>query len=485
LNLRLLAALEDIRWMLCSGGASRRALRRELCALLPAPDMLGPCRLRYARFGPGRKLTAYYDARVRIEGTEGYCARPVAVTWGSDGDADRHHGTADLAEIQTEAVSHGVAAPFRQLVADVPAWGMHVQISPLDTRFPQLARASDPRYARSLAADAYTASEVTPHQVPASQYVVTSIRYRPGKRHVLRYDSLDTAAGGTLFAKLYTSEKGVRVFRVATQVAEWLAEHGEGVTSVRPLAYVAEDGIILYPRVSGAPLSEHLRRPRRGVGRCLARAGAALHALHHLPEAVAGPLQVHEFAAEIREVERDIAHVTALFPSAGAAIGELLDRARELYEWLPQEPPTFTHRDFKCEHLLVAPGRLTLIDFDICAFADPAFDVGKFLADLQWWFAAYGQEGLEQVQEQFLAGDSPGAPEERLIRARLYEAVELVKMTVLRARLFEHHSADRTERLIGRAQAVMNNLQLALGLPGPLISRKGPVGSSGEEGRRP
>src|SRR5437879_13822539 len=125
-------------------GAPRRALRRELSAVLPAPDMLGPCQLRYARFGPGRKLTAYYDALVHIEGTKGYCARPVAVTWGSDGDADRHHGTADLAEIQTEAVSHGVAAPFRQLVADVPAWDMHIEVSPLDARIPQLVNLSDP-----------------------------------------------------------------------------------------------------------------------------------------------------------------------------------------------------------------------------------------------------------------------------------------------------------------------------------------------------
>ena len=459
------AKLEGIRWMLRSG-APRRALRRELSALLPASDMLGPCQLRYARFGPGRKLTAYYDALVHIEGTEAYCARPVAVTWGSDGDADQHHGTADLSEIQAEAVRHGVAAPFRQLAAELPEWNMHVQVSPLDARIPQLVPLSDPRYARDVVAGTYAVSEVALDQAPASRYAVTSIRYRPGKRHVLRYDSLDTAARGTIFAKHYHSEKGARVFRVATQVAEWLAEHGEDVTSVRPLAYVAEDAVVLYPRVFGAPLSERLRRPGRGVARRLERAGAALHALHHLPQAVAGPLKVVDFAAEIREVKRDIAHVPALLPSVGAVIGEFLDRALELHQGLPQEPPTFTHRDFKCEHLLVTPGGLTLIDLDICALTDPAFDVGKFLADLQWWFAAYDQEGLEQAQERFLVGYAPGAPEERLVRARLYEAVELVKMTVLRARLFEHHAACRTERLIGRAQAVMNNLQLTLGLPG-------------------
>ena len=128
---------------------------------------------------------------------------------------------------------------------------------------------------------------------------------------------------------------------------------------------------------------------------------------------------------------------------------------------------------------MVAPGSLALIDFDRCALADPAFDVGKFLADLQWWFTAYDQDGLEQAQEQFIAGYAHGEPAERLVRARLYEAVELVQMTVLRARLFEQHAACRTERLIGRAQAVMNNLQLILGLPGPVVNQERLVAVSG------
>src|SRR5207244_7195436 len=150
------------------------------------------------------------------------------------------------------------------------------------------------------------------------------------------------------------------------------------VTAVRPLACVAEDRVVLYPGLSGAPLSDHLRRPSQGVARCLERAGAALHALHHLPQAVAGPLQPHDFAAEVRRAAGASDHIQALLPSLGVAIDALLDRARELHERLPQEPPTFTHGDFKCEHLWVARGGPTLIDFDTCRLADPAFDVGRF-----------------------------------------------------------------------------------------------------------
>src|SRR5712691_1134944 len=409
------AKLEGIQWVLLSA-APRRVLRDQLKALLSAPNMLGPCRLRRARFKPGRKLTAYYDVLVHVEGTEGYGARPIAVTWRLDGDADRHQAGDALVEMQAEALRQGIAAPFRQLAAELPEWSMHIQVSPLDAQFPQLVRLSDPRYVRARLGTAYVASDLAPDQPRPGGYAVTSIRYRPGQRHVLRYDPLDTAKGGTVFAKLYTGEEGAPIFHRATQVAEWLAEHGGGVTAVRPLAYVAEDGVVLYPRVFGAPLSAHLRRPSRGVTRCLERAGAALHALHHLPQGVAGPLQRHDFAAEVWKAARDRNHIPALLPSLGPAIDALLDRAREVHERLPQEPPTFTHGDFKCEHVWVAPGGPTLIDFDTCRLADPAFDVGRFLADLQLWRVSYNLPELEQTQDSFLAGYARGAPEERLVR---------------------------------------------------------------------
>src|SRR5207245_8929843 len=125
----------------------------------------------------------------------------------------------------------------------------------------------------------------------AGGYTVTPVSYHPGQRHVLRYDPLDAAKGGAVFAKLYTDEEGARAFRVARRAVDWLAEHGEGVTAVRPLAYVAEDGVVLYPGLSGAPLSEHLRRPGLSVARGLDRAGGALLGLSDLPDAVWSRLQ--------------------------------------------------------------------------------------------------------------------------------------------------------------------------------------------------
>ena len=105
-----------------------------------------------------------------------------------------------------------------------------------------------------------------------------------------------------------------------------------------------------------------------------------------------------------------------------------------------------------------------LIDFDTSCLADPAYDVGKFLADLQLWHATYDQPGLEQAQERFLLGYAPGAPDGRLLRARLYEAVELVKIA-RRVPLFDHDWVSLTKQAIRRAHAVMNDLERILGLP--------------------
>src|SRR5256712_5857442 len=214
------AKLEGVQWVLLSA-TPRRALRVQLRALLSAPARLGPCRLRHAIFRPGRKLRAYYDARVHMEGTEGYRVRPIAVTWTVDGEADGRQGRDALAEMQAEALRQGVAAPFRQLTAELPEWGMHIQVSPLDAQFPPLGCLVDPRHVRDMLAAAHAASGVASDQPQPDRYAVSSIRYLPSSCHVLRYDPLDATKGGTVFAKLYAGEEGARAVRVATHGAEW------------------------------------------------------------------------------------------------------------------------------------------------------------------------------------------------------------------------------------------------------------------------
>ncbi|TLZ23790.1 MAG: aminoglycoside phosphotransferase family protein, partial [Gammaproteobacteria bacterium] len=465
------AKSNGVRWLLLSPTA-QQVLADQVRALLPAGARVGPCRLREAaRFKPGRGITAYYDAFVNTEGRQEDDVRPIAVTWGANTQEDRHAETVALAKVQAEAVGRGVAAPFRQLMADFSEWTMRVWVSPLDTRFTQLVRFSDPQHVRAVLANTGVAAS---DQHRTSEYTIRFLKYRPGMRHVLRYDPLDPV-DEPVFAKLYIVEDGARAyrredaaraFRVASKAADWLAEHGNNASCLRPLAHVAEDAVVLYPRAVGTPMSDYIQRSVGTVAPWLKRSGEALCSLHQMPAALADPLgPPHDFAAEIRLIAKKNDRISTLLPDLGSGVGALLDRAQELHARLPQEPPTFTHGDLKSEHIWVAPGRLTFMDFDSAHWADPALDVGYFLADCQFLHPAHDQAGLEQLHESFLAGYAPGVPKERLIRARLYEATGLIKCAVRRVPFFEHDWVSRTAALLGRAEAVLNDLQSALVMP--------------------
>jgi hypothetical protein len=458
--------LEGINGMLLSGDRHGE-LRRELSTLLSPLNTLEHCYVRHARFRPGHKLRANFDAHIRTQDGARSSARAIEVTWRPPRGKDHHDKTLGFGEMQEEAMRRGVAAPFRHLAADLPAQGMSVLASPLDAHFPQLVRMSDPNYIGDIAARVSSAGDA---RKPGRRYTVTCIRYRPGRRHVLRYDSLDSPEDGTLFAKMYAGENGARAFRVATAVADWFGQFGEGITSLRPLAFLAEDAVVLYRRILGESLSQRLRNRSQSAGKSLRAVGLALRALHKVPHEIIGPLKRHDLAAEIKQIRRSCEHLPTLLPAAGDAVKALLARATELDERLPKEQPIFAHGDFISEHIWVSSAGLVLIDFDNCFYADPALDIGKFLADLQLLYANHCLEGVEEAQEVFLAGYCNGVPVERLFRARLFEAIKLAKMAARRVYVFEHDWASRTACLIARAQALMTDLEHTLGLPARQVS---------------
>src|SRR2546430_25855 len=119
-------------------------------------------------------------------------------------------------------------------------WKMRICVSPLDARFTQLARVSDPRHIRNLLTRTGIAASPSRR---SGEYTVTPLKYRPGKTHILRYDPLD-AGGDSVFAKLYIiegqerafrREDPARCFRVARDAADWLEERGDCGRALRQI----------------------------------------------------------------------------------------------------------------------------------------------------------------------------------------------------------------------------------------------------------
>lgn len=457
---------------LLAGAPMRRVLRQALRQLLDQPDRLGACRLQRAKFKPGRKLTAYFDLDLRPQNGADACTRSLAVTWMRPESASQAEPEAAGQPLQAAAIQRGIATPFQQLLTTVPEWGMKIEVSPLDVRYPQLLRLSDPRTVREQLA-ALDAGELSP---VASDYTITTIRYRPGQRHVLRYTPVATTGRpvgqGTVFAKLYPDSSGQRFFTMANQMADWLTTQTPNVTALRPLAYLPADTTVLYPWANGVALSQQLHRPQRTLASCLTQVGAALRALHRAPATYAQGLPPHDLAAEVKSIARTCEHIDRLLPAVGQTIHALLEQAQACYARLPQEAPTFIHGDFKADHVLVAPQegngatgnnqpRLTLIDFDSYTLADPAFDIGKFLADLDWWYTQNQQPGLMEAQNAFLAGYNLDAAHPRLRRARVWAALIQIKMTAHRVPLFDPAWPSQTATQIARAATGLGCIEAA------------------------
>ena len=82
-------------------------------------------------------------------------------------------------------------------------------------------------------------------------------------------------------------------------------------------------------------------------------------------------------------------------------------------------PLRLIHRDFHGDNILVAGGRLALLDFEDCAMGEPADDVGSNWAQLTWHVhkagarnagpAAGRQAFLDGISRHGRHGDGPAA----------------------------------------------------------------------------
>ena len=112
------------------------------------------------------------------------------------------------------------------------------------------------------------------------------------------------------------------------------------------------------------------------------------------------------------------------------------------------------HGDYKSDHVLVSSAGLALIDVDRAGPGDRALDLAKFLADLHWWLAPPPLGPAPDVavaQAAFLAGYGE-VGRELLRRARILEAVLVLRLAARRPGLQNANWATLTEALVSRAE---------------------------------
>jgi aminoglycoside phosphotransferase (APT) family kinase protein len=253
---------------------------------------------------------------------------------------------------------------------------------------------------------------------------------------------------------------GARAVEVATYLRGRVARETPRAAVALPLGYVAEDAAALWWNVPGVPLSTRLTAGSTRPVQVVVEAGRVLRVLHESPTGPAsllrrgGPGAVH---AEATETLRAGEHVRALLPDVGGTYEQCVSDVVEALDRTPGEAQVVSHGDFKSDNLVVHDDRLTILDLDRAAWADPARDLGKFLADLRWWCPE--PAGAASLTGWFRTGYGVG-DEERWERARLWAALFRLRMT---ARRLPVHDVDWTAEVRSRVADVAEGLRAGRG----------------------
>jgi aminoglycoside phosphotransferase (APT) family kinase protein len=172
-------------------------------------------------------------------------------------------------------------------------------------------------------------------------------------------------------------------------------ESADGISVPEPLGMVPELGMWLQARVPGVPATGVLTGTS---GPAVAtRLADALHKLNRAPVEVPRTHGVAEELAILRDRLGRLAHER---PQWESRLARLLEACGQVAARLEPTAPGVIHRDFYPAQAIVDGARVCLVDLDLCAWGDPALDIGNCLGHLM-------EQGLRERADP-AALDAPG-----------------------------------------------------------------------------
>jgi hypothetical protein len=350
-----------------------------------------------------------------------------------------------------------VTVDERSLV-DAATLAPSIQQFPMDAKLAHLATVMAPsEHAGLAAALERTAREV--HGVPAEEalegVVAEAVRYKPGDRCVLRYrlrfGRPHSDAGTrtcTLVAKLYREQDEAEAAddlldRLRGRVGPAWTARPLGVAPGLPLALTEDLGSNRgrVPARSGLRVVHPGSEPAFDVVARAARALAELHTSGLDTDA----LKLRTASDEAGKAAKRAGLLEQYVPELGPAIRQVTGALCDALAALPSDTVRPAHGSYKSSQLLVRDAAVFLVDFDQFCLADPALDVGYFLAYLRpaglWYHRAGRRAWFEAAAEAFLTaylhrlaerGESAAVRAGVAARAPVYEAALLMKIAARR-----------------------------------------------------
>jgi Phosphotransferase enzyme family len=361
-------------------------------ALAPHVPGLERCRPRYVRYKPGRQLLVLYDLEL-------------------DGRTTLAHLTL-LPRRRAERLWERVAATG--LARHLPELGAVLQQFPLDVKLPGLLEASSPRAMAAV--------------LGAERCSYELVRYKPGRRAVLRYRVDDRV----VYGKLRGDGAGAGHAVLGRALIE------RGIPTPVPEAYLPDLGLTIHGELTGTRLADLRDGALEAWMEPVAEVLARLH------QTRIDGLHAHSMEAETADLRAAAATAATLLPARRADVEALTERLTSGLAAAAGPADSTLHGSFHDDQVLVGDAGVALLDLDSAAHGQALLDVGHFAS----YLAAAGQDA---ARERFLAAYDRLRPIGRELL--LFEAAALLRWSSLPFRDLEPGWPAAVERRLDLARA--------------------------------
>jgi len=175
--------------------------------------------------------------------------------------------------------------------------------------------------------------------------------------------------------KVYSDDFGERVWTHAQLLAAQGQSSHHGLCL--PTHYLPEERMLVFPWVDGAFLSEIVDERKLELVQEAACVTAALHRLRIGPEP---PTSARVFVDETRG---SCGRLVGRRPETAPITERLMNGLEQALPLLDAADPAPIHGDLAAGQFLWTGSRLILLDLDMFGYADPAYDAGHFMAQLE------------------------------------------------------------------------------------------------------
>ena len=265
------------------------------------------------------------------------------------------------------------------------------------------------------------------HPVNPTAFNISLKAHRLGKRAVLLVDCM-TASGTRhrIYVRLRptTHEAG----RASFERHVHIAQHMQNATTARipaALQFDADWGAAFFEELPGMP---------PGFAGVQAAASGALAGKAMGEWRKLTPVADTQWFSENEIAGLNVwaAHLSAHFPQKLPDFNRALQVVSNNFSNLPTVPPAPCHRDFHEAQLLIAGNQCGILDFDTWCNADPALDVGNFLAHIRLWELRNAINAVPFTSSFTLAA-SAGQPSGFAERISVWKRASLLRLAAIYA----------------------------------------------------